>query len=95
MLCIAYVDISSLPLRRCPCVRDVPPGADVTGYLRPIYLPRFAALVDELVFFGEDKRRRGPGFRVVSSGATRQVAGPKRLGRGTGVGASRSARKVR
>ncbi|PIL25486.1 hypothetical protein GSI_13376 [Ganoderma sinense ZZ0214-1] len=90
-LCIAY---SARPPRPPPqaypsVCGTVRPSTELTVCLSSTYLPRFAALVDEVVFVG-DVKRRGPGWRVLDSGVARvsQVTGPKRLRRG-GTGTAR------
>ncbi len=91
-LCITYSSRTSHPPPQAyPHIRGVSPSTVLTAYLSSIYLPRFNALVDEVIFVG-DAKTRVPGYRRIVTGAARQPPGPRRLGRGE-KGAARAGRK--
>ena len=80
-LCVAYSSHASHPPPSVyPRVREISFSTVLTAYLLSIYLPRFRALVDEVVFIG-DSKARVPGYRVVSR-AARQLSGSTRSSRG-------------
>ncbi|KAI1791625.1 hypothetical protein LXA43DRAFT_1094500 [Ganoderma leucocontextum] len=54
-------------------IADVPPSSHWTRKLSWFYLPRFQALVDEVVFFGDSRNPR----RVLEAGLVRQLTEPK------------------